>query len=153
MNDSSPAAAYSCLIVGYDRTESARMALTWATRQLQPNGKLVIVHACRPLHAQPSPLTSAKERHDFGRAVIDELLMEDTDSLLDIDLETVISDHDPVTALIETAQNHSAQAIVVGHERHSSIHRALGTVTTELLNVSPVPVITVPSTITVAAFR
>jgi hypothetical protein len=50
----------------------------------------VIVRACRPLHTQPSPLTIAKERHDFGRALIDELLMEDTDSLLDIDLETVV---------------------------------------------------------------
>jgi hypothetical protein len=76
------------LIVGYDRTESARLAAAWAARQLQPAGKLVIVHACHPLHAQPSPLSSAKERRELGRA--------------------------------------------------------LGTVTSELLSTSPVPVISVP---------
>jgi nucleotide-binding universal stress UspA family protein len=113
----------------------------------------VIVHACRPLHAQPSPLSTHKERHDFGRALIDELLMEDTDSLLDVEIETVVSDSDPVTALIETAQRHNAQGIVVGHEQHSPLHRALGTVTSELLNTSPVPVITVPLTATQAAVR
>jgi len=135
----------SCLILGYDRTESARLAATWAARQLPPNGKLVIVHACRPLHAQPSPLSTSKERHEFGRALIDELLM-DTDSLLDIDIEAEVSDRDPVTALTEAARHHSAQGIVVGHERHSTLHRAIGTVTSELLNTSSVPVITVPLT-------
>lgn len=144
MNDSSTPADGPCLVVGYDRTDSARLAIAWATRQIQPNGKLVVVHACRPLHAQPSPLRSAKERGDFGRALIDELLMEDTGSLLDIDLETVVSDSDPVTALIETAQRHNAQAIVVGHKQHSLIHRALGTVTSELLHTSLVPVIAIP---------
>lgn len=134
----------SCLILGYDRTASARLAAAWAARQLRPEGKLVIVHACRPLHAQPSPLSTSKERHEFGRALIDELLMEDADSLLDIDFEAEVSDRDPVTALIEAARHHSAQGIVVGHEQHSRLHKALGTVTSELLNISPVPVITVP---------
>jgi nucleotide-binding universal stress UspA family protein len=133
------------LIVGYDRTESARLAAAWAARQLQPEGKLVIVHACRPLHAQPSPLSSATERRELGRALIDELLM-DTNSMLeiDIDIEAEVSDRDPVSALIEAARHHTAQGIVVGHEQHSTLHRALGTVTSELLSTSPVPVITVP---------
>lgn len=143
MSAPSPTRDDSCLILGYDRTESARLAAAWAARQLQPKGKLVIVHACRPLHAQPSPLSSAKERHELGRALIDELLM-DTDSLLDIDIEAEVSDRDPVTALIEAARHHGAQGIVVGHEQHSTLHRALGTVTGELLNTSPVPIITVP---------
>ena len=135
----------SCLILGYDRTASARLAAAWAARQLQPEGKLVIVHACRPLHAQPSLLSSAKERRELARASIDELLM-DTDSLVDsdIDIEAEVADRDPVTALIEAARHHGAQGIVVGHEQHSTLHRALGTVTSELLNTSPVPVITVP---------
>lgn len=132
------------MIVGYDRTESARLAAAWAARQLQPEGKLVIVHACRPLHAQPSPLSSAAERRALGRALIDELLM-DTNSMLeiDIDIKAEVSD-DPVSALIAAARHHAAQGIVVGHEQHSTLHRALGTVTSELLSTSPVPVITVP---------
>ena len=140
-----PSHSSSCLVLGYDRTDSARLAVAWAARQLQPDGKLVIVHACRPQHAPPSALSTAEERRELGRALIDELLLEDTDSLLDIDIESDISDHDPVTALIDAANRHGAQGIVVGHESHSALHRALGTVTTGLLNTSPVPVITVPS--------
>jgi nucleotide-binding universal stress UspA family protein len=133
-----------CLVLGYDRTDSARLAAVWAAQQLPHDGKLVIVHACRPLHAPPSPLSSPQERHHFGRALVDELLLEGSDSLFDIDIEVEVSDRDPVSALLDAAQRHHARAIVVGSEHHSRLHRALGTVITELLNASPVPVITVP---------
>lgn len=141
----SQAAHRACLVLGYDRTDSARGAAVWAARRLLPDGMLVVVHACRPLHAQPSPLSTPRERHDYGRALIDELLLEDTGSLFDIDIKAEIADSDPVSALVAAAQEHGAEGIVVGHERHSPLHRALGTVTTELLNTSPVPVIVVPS--------
>ena len=110
-----------------------------------PNGKLVIVHACRPLHAPPSPLSTAKERHELGRAMIDELFLEGEDSLFDADLVTEVSDEDPVSALTQAARRHGARAIVVGCEQHSRLHKALGTVTSELLKSSPVPVTVVPS--------
>jgi hypothetical protein len=38
----------------------------------------------------------------------------------------------------------AARGIVIGHERHSRLHKALGTVTSELLDAAPVPVIAVP---------
>jgi nucleotide-binding universal stress UspA family protein len=38
----------------------------------------------------------------------------------------------------------SASAIVIGHEQHSALQRALGGVASELLGSSPVPVIAVP---------
>jgi nucleotide-binding universal stress UspA family protein len=136
--------ARPCLILGYDRTESARRAATWAAHQLPADGKLVIVHSCRPLHAQPSPLSTTKERHRYARAIINELFLEGEDSLLDIDIEADVSDSDPVTALTDSARRHGAQAIVVGCEQHSRLHRALGTVTRELLKISPVPVTSVP---------
>ena len=37
------------------------------------------------------------------------------------------------------------RTIVVGCEQHSRLHKALGTVTSELLKSSPVPVTAVPS--------
>ncbi len=134
-----------CLILGYDRTDSSRRAAKWAAEELHPNGKLVIVHACRPLHAPPSPLSTAKERHELGRAMIDELFLEGEDSLFDADLVTEVSDEDPVSALTQAARRHGARAIVVGCEQHSRLHKALGTVTSELLKSSPVPVTVVPS--------
>ncbi len=141
-----PKHVLSCLVLGYDRTESGRLAATWAARQLQPEGMLVIVHSSRSLHVPASPLASTGERHEIGRALIDELLLEGSDSLFDIDIDVVLSDEDPVSALIDAAREHHAQAIVIGHEQHASIHRAIGTVTNELLDRSPVPVIAVPLT-------
>lgn len=133
------------LVLGYDRTDSARRAAKWAVRELQPDGKLVIVHATRPLHAPPSALTTAEERHRSARALIDELLLEGEDELFDVDTEAEISDADPVNALLDAAKRHGAGAIVIGSERHSALHKALGTVVTELLTKSPVPVIAVPT--------
>jgi len=133
-----------CLVLGYDRTDSSRRAARWAANELPTGGKLVIVHACRPLHAPPPPLSTSQERERLGRAVIDELLLEGEDSLFDIDIASEVSDENPVTALTEAAQRHGARAIVVGCEQHSRLHKALGTVTSELLKTSPVPVTVVP---------
>ena len=136
--------ARTYLVLGYDFTEGARRAATWAAHELSSDGKLVIVHSCRPLHAQPSPLSTAQERHRDGRAMIDELFLAGDDALFDIEVEAEISDHDPVTALTDAARRHGARAIVVGCEQHSRLHKALGTVTSELLKSPPVPVFAVP---------
>lgn len=134
----------ACLVVGYDRSDSARAAATWAASQLQPRDRLVIVHACRPLHTPPSMLATGQERRELAGALIDELWLEASDALAKIDVEADISDSDPVSALVAAANRHGAHAIVVGHEPHSRLRRALGTVSSELVDVSPVPVITVP---------
>jgi nucleotide-binding universal stress UspA family protein len=134
-----------CLVLGYDRTDGSRRAASWAAAQLQPDGKLVIVHALRPLHAPTSPLMTHKERADLGRAVVDELLLEGEDSMRDLELAAEVLDEDPVSALIDAAARHAADAIVVGSERHSRLRKAIGVVTSELLSSSPVPVIAVPS--------
>jgi len=135
----------ACLVLGYDRTDSARHAARWAASELPAGGKLVIVHSSRPLHAPASPLLNGRERLRLGRALIDELLLEDDGSLADVDVEAEISDNDPVSALTGAARRHGAHAIVIGSEQHSRLRKALGTVTTELLERSPVPVIAVPS--------
>jgi len=138
-------AAPRCLVVGYDRTESARGAARWAARELAPDGKLVIVHASRSQHAPASPLTTKEERRELARALIDELLLESEDSLFDLQVVAEISDSDPAHALTHAAIEHRAHAIVIGTEQHSALHRAVGTVTTELLRSSPVAVVAVPS--------
>jgi nucleotide-binding universal stress UspA family protein len=45
-----------------------------------------------------------------------------------------------VSALIEAAGRHGADAIVLGAQCHSALHEAIGTVTGELLKLSPVAV-------------
>jgi nucleotide-binding universal stress UspA family protein len=136
----------TCLLLGYDRTDSARLAARWAVKQLLPEGRLLIVHACRPLHAPPSALVSAEERRRLGRALVDELLLEGEDALFDLDVEVEVLDSDPVSALVDAAVRHRVEAIVVGSEHHSRLHKAIGTVTVELLAKAPVPVVVVPQT-------
>lgn len=140
----------ACLVLGYDRTDSARLAARWAVSQLPPDGKLVIVHSSRPLHIPTSALSDPAERHRAGRALVDELLLEGEDELFDIDIDVEVVDDDPVSALTDAAVRHHADAIVVGSERHSRLHTAIGTVTVELLKVSPVPVVVVPLTASVS---
>ena len=135
----------SRLVVGYDGSDGARRAVTWAAGQAGPEGTIVLVYSERPLHAPAASLASTDERRRFGRAVVDELLLEGEDELRDLDLRVEISDRDPVSALLHAAASHSADAIVIGSQDHSALQRALGTVTTELIKRSPVPVTAVPA--------
>ncbi|HEX7609430.1 MAG TPA: universal stress protein [Solirubrobacteraceae bacterium] len=137
--------ATRCLVLGYDGSDGARRAASWAASDLPPDGRLVLVRAGRPLHLPPSPLASADERAQVGHAIFDELMLDGDEALMDVQLTTEVSDEDPVTALLEAAQRHGATAIVLGCEQHSRLHRALGVVTSELLQRSPVPVISVPA--------
>jgi nucleotide-binding universal stress UspA family protein len=134
-----------CLVVGYDGSESARAAANWAAGSLPADGRLVLTYACRPLHAPPSPLASALERHRLGQAFLDELALDGKDALLEAAVHAEVFDEDPVSALLEAARRHHASGIVVGCEQHSRLHKAIGTVTSELLRRSPVPVTAVPS--------
>jgi nucleotide-binding universal stress UspA family protein len=134
-----------CLVVGYDGSPSARAAASWAAAEVGARGRLVLVLAERPLHAPA--LRDAAAREQLGRAVLDELLLDGDAKLLDAQLETELSEHDPVTALVGAVERHRADAIVVGSKRHSRVRRALGVVTGELLERSPVPVIVVPPSV------
>ncbi len=134
-----------CLVVGYDGEEASSRAVRWAAEQLAPGGRLVIVNASRPLHAPASPLSSDPERRRLGRALLDELVLDGDDALLDTLVHREVDDDDPVTALTRVAARCHADGIVVGHERHFRLHRAIGTVTTELLARSTVPVTVVPA--------
>jgi len=139
-----------CLVLGYDATESARRAAAWAVADLLPDGKLVLVRSDRPLHTPPSPLSTEGERRQIGHAMFDELLLDGDPALAELDLVTEVSEADPVSALIEAAERHGADAIVVGSEPHSRLRRVLGVVSDELLARSPVPVIAVPREVGVA---
>jgi nucleotide-binding universal stress UspA family protein len=121
--------------LGEDRldTDLRADAARWAAGELTAGGKLVVVYACRAQHMPPTPLSSSGERHDEGRAILDELMLDGDPALFDIELETEVSDRDPAAALIDAAHRHRARAIVLGVKPHSRLHEALGTVTTELL--------------------
>jgi len=131
-------------VIGYDGSDGARAAISWAAKVLPGNGRLVLVHACAPLHGPLSPLSTTEERRSYGRALIDELVLEGQDALLELQFDAEVVDEGPVSALTQAAERFGAAGIVVGTARHSRVSRAIGTVTSELLLASPVPVIAVP---------
>lgn len=142
----SDAQARRCMVVGADRSRSATLAAEWAARQLKGGGTLVLVHACRPLLMPPPALSTPEERIEVGHAVVDEMLMSAGSCLLDVDVEVEVLDEDPVTAILDAAHDHHAEAIVIGSEHRSRARAAIGTVTEELLKAAPVPVVAVPET-------
>ncbi len=141
MSGESQHAGATCLVVGYDRSESSRAALAWATAELEPRGKLVIVHACRPLHVPTSPLAGSHARSRLGHTTIDELMMASDPEMLDLDIATEVVDQDPASALLDAAKRYDASRIVVGMDEHSRLRKAIGTVITALSKSSPVPVV------------
>lgn len=72
------------------------------------------------------------------------MALDGEDAFLDVAADAEVADEGPVDALTEAADRHHASGIVVGCEQHSRLHKALGTVTSELLTRSPVPVTAVP---------
>ena len=144
IEDAGDAATAPCFVIGYDGTASARAAVDWAARNLAAEATLLLVYASRPLHA-PEPPFASEDRHRAARACFDELLLESGDELLSRPFETAISDLDPASALIEAAAECGARAILVGGERHTRLRSAFGTVASELLRRSPVPVVAVPA--------
>jgi nucleotide-binding universal stress UspA family protein len=132
-----------CVVVGYNGSESSRAAVRWAASSLPADGRLVLVHACRPLH-RPTPLGPAMSRLRFGQALFDELTLEGEDEFLALAAHTEVSDEDPVHALLSAVARHGADSIVVGCASHGALQNALGTITSELLAQSTVPVTAVP---------
>lgn len=140
-----------CIVVGCDRSRSAKAAAEWAASQLRAGGTLVLVHACRSLLRPPSVLSTPEERIEIGHAVLDDLLMEAGTPLLDVEVEVQVLDEDPVSAILEVAGSHDAEAIVIGSEHRSRLRSAIGTLTEELLKRSSVPVVSVPERVGAAA--
>ena len=135
-----------CLVVGYDRGESARAAVDWSARQLPADGRLVVVFAEKPLHAPQSPLSSAAERRRFAGAAIDELLLERPTARCSTARSSRRSPGRTRSARCARPPGATApRRIVLGSQQHSRVHQAIGTVTSSLLKDSPVPVTVVPS--------
>jgi nucleotide-binding universal stress UspA family protein len=134
-----------CVVVGYDGSDSARHAASWAASSLPAAGRLVLVHACRPQHDALPRLASSDQRRAGGRALIDELVLDGDDVLFGVSLQAEVRDLDPVTALTEAAQRHGADTIVIGAHPHSLLQEAIGTVTGGLLARARLPVTVVPA--------
>jgi nucleotide-binding universal stress UspA family protein len=133
--------AERCVVVGYDGSKEARLAVAWAARTARALGtRLRVVHAVGLLeHAG-----MAGHAHVEG----DEALKISSEAGLDPgEVEWHVVDGDPCTALLRMAQPPEGAALLVVGSRGSGGHAGtmLGSTSLELAEHSPVPVTIVPS--------
>ena len=124
------------VVVGYDGSEAARAAVTWAAARAGRAGKVWIVHCLTP--GAPGPDGGQ------GKAVLDSLLLEGGNALLDVDYELELAQGNPAAALAGAAREHEADEIAIGSRGFGKVRAALGSVSHDVLHEADRPVLVIP---------
>lgn len=136
-----------CIVVGYDGSEAARAAVTYAAERAGQKGKVYVVHSFGP---PPDWLGVPNYQHVLddhqgrGKAILDALVLEGGDALMDVDFELELIGGHPAEALAEVAKTRDADEIVIGSRGFGRLRSALGSVSQELLHLADRPVIVIP---------
>jgi len=137
-----------CLVVGYDGSEHAREALSYAIARVGKRGRLMIVfgYGSTPdLLALRHPEHLVEDSEEYGRGVLDGILLDGNEELLDVDHEMELVASTPAKAIDEVAREQDAEKIVVGSRGFGLVRTAaLGSVSHELLHLADRPVVVVP---------
>jgi nucleotide-binding universal stress UspA family protein len=137
------------IVVGYDGSEVARIAVTVAARRAGRRGKVFVVHAYDlppDFLGWPNFDRLLSDRKDHGRALLDALPLAGNDELLETEYETELIGGAPAHAIAEVARVRDADEIVVGARGLGRVRALLGSVSHELLHVADRPVLVIPST-------
>ena len=141
------------ILVGVDGSSAAAAAARWAAGAVGEGGEVVAVHAtATPLIGQAAASAATglgmfphlKGRKDEARQALESWCSPLRDS--GVAYRTVLSDADPVRALIDTARREDADLIVVGHNGDSRfLHRLVQGLSDHLIDHAKRPVVVVPS--------
>ena len=141
MTSSANTSAGRRIVVGVDRSLSARVALEHAARRVGEDGSLVVAHAMVPLlDAISGSVSGLDDEHRIDVQERVELLAADAG----VQTETRIVDGSPAAALAELAREIGAEEIVVGSRGMGRFSAALGSVSHALLAHADRPVVVVP---------
>jgi nucleotide-binding universal stress UspA family protein len=137
-NDDSPSRR---VLVGVDRSLSARVALEHAARRAGTRGLLIVTHVMTPLSDAISRTVSEldDERHAAAQQLVDRLAAH-----AGVDIETRVVDGAPAERLAGLARETDAEEIVVGSRGMGRFAAALGSVSHALLAHADRPVVVVP---------
>ena len=142
MTSSAHTSAGRRVVVGVDRSLSARVALEHAARRAGEDGSLVVAHAFVPMtDAIPGSLSGLDDEH---RVAVQERV-ERLAAHAGVQTETRIVDGDAPEALAELASETGAEEIVVGSRGLGRFAAALGSVSHALLAHADRPVVVVPA--------
>ncbi len=128
------------LVVGYDGTPGARVALAQADRLSGELDTGVVVVFCSPISRVGGEVRDYEDAvREHGRAQL-----EEARGMLSSEPELVMLERPPAEGLIEAAEEHDARMIVVGCYGERPLKSALvGSTPTRLLHLSERPVLAV----------
>jgi nucleotide-binding universal stress UspA family protein len=138
---------HPCIVVAYDGSESARVAVEYAVLEAAPAGVVVVVYAFGPPPdwlGAPNYQRVLDDHRGRGQQVLDQLEADAAEVFGDVAYELDLLGDSPADAVLNAADVRDADAIVVGSRGFGFVHGALGSVSHELLQRAdrPVTVIT-----------
>ena len=126
-------------LVAYDGSATAKAAVEYAARRLEPNGRLVVAHVVVP------PAEYFDELYDEWRQrprELGEALLRDVkDALGDVAAELRVAEGPPAHTLVELAREAGADEIVIGSRGLGASRAVLGSVSHALLHETDRPVV------------
>lgn len=145
--------AFKRIVVGVNGSPAATAAMRWAVGAVAEGGEIVAVHASGAALIGQAAASAATGlgmfpnvggRKEEARRALDgwcEPLRE-----AGVSFRTVVSDTDPVRALLQTARREETDLIVIGHQGDSGfLHRLVQGLSDHLIDHAKVPVVVVPS--------
>jgi nucleotide-binding universal stress UspA family protein len=133
------------LVVGYDGSDCARMAVEYAGKRAGPNGKVFVVNAYGPPHdwlGHREYDRIVADHQSRGRELL-EALMADRASLPETTYETELLEGPAADAIARVAEIRGASEVVVGSRGAGRVRRVLGTVSHDLLHSAKCPVVVI----------
>jgi nucleotide-binding universal stress UspA family protein len=133
-------------VTGYDASPASRAALTHALDRSEPDGRVIVVHACS-LPSEAIGLGFYSPGLDQAMARGAELL----EHLVEVDpravperVETELVGTAPASALAAVARTRGADGIVIGTRGFGRARALLGSVAHELIHKAECPVTVIP---------
>jgi nucleotide-binding universal stress UspA family protein len=141
------------VLVGVDGSAAAQAAVRWAAEAVGPGGEVVAVHSTGTALIGQAAASAATGLGMFpphlGRKEEAKRALEEWCAPLRISgvaYRTVVSDAEPVRALLDCARREGVDLIVIGHRNGSGfVHRVVQGLSDHLIDQSPRPVVVVPS--------
>ena len=137
---------HPCIVVGYDGSQAAHVALSRAIERVGPYGKLYLVHAWEVPEAWRGRGTYQPY---VDRALTDAEAMMETaveahPGLKGIAWERELIGGPPAKAITDVADIRRADEIILGTRGFGRVRALLGSVAHELIHLAPCPVTVIP---------
>ena len=132
------------VVVGYDGSEAARAALSYASNRACDGGRIVAVHSVQPVSdwlGHPNYQEALDSYQNHGRQILQEL---ESEHGFDAPLETSLLEGPPARAIVAAADSRDADEIVIGSRGFGPMRGVLGSVSHAILHEANRVVVVIP---------